>query len=70
MLAYIHIKKTAGQTVRAILRKNSGTRHCDLPVDPSRINSRAIAWIRRCYPEFAALSGHAVVPGGVLETHP
>ncbi len=69
MLAYIHIQKTAGQTVRAILRKNFGTRHCDLPVDSSRINSRAIAWIRRCYPELEVLSGHAVVPGGVLELY-
>ena len=69
MLAYIHIQKTAGQTARSILRKNFGTRHCDLPVNPARINSRVISWIRRCYPEPDALSGHAVVPGGVLELY-
>lgn len=69
MLAYIHIQKTAGQTVRAILRKNFGTRHCDLPVNPSQINSRAIAWIRRCYPKLEVLSGHAVGPVGVLELY-
>jgi len=67
MLAYIHIQKTAGQTIRSILMRNFGTRHCDLPVNYSRINSRVIAWINRCYPELVALSGHAVVPGGILD---
>ena len=69
MLAYIHIQKTAGQTVRSILRKNYGVRHCDLPVNPARINSRVISWIYRCYPALDALSGHAVVPGGILDLH-
>jgi len=59
MLAYIHIQKTAGQTMRAILRKNFGARHCDTLVNEN-IHSRDWRWIKFCYPHLTSLAGHGV----------
>lgn len=59
MLAFIHIQKTAGQTMRAILRKNFGSRHCDTLVNEN-IRARDWRWIKLCYPYLQSLAGHGV----------
>lgn len=59
MLAFIHIQKTAGQTMRAILRKNFGSQHCDTLVNDN-IHPRDWRWVKLCYPNLQSLAGHGV----------
>jgi hypothetical protein len=61
MLAHVHIQKTAGQTVRAILRKNFGPAHCDLFKDYGDLE-RDWKWTVRCYRRLQSVAGHAVKP--------
>jgi len=61
MLAFVHIQKTAGQTMRAILRKNFGTRHCDALVTEGT-RSGDWGWVKKCYPGLTSLAGHGVKP--------
>ena len=66
MLAFVHIQKTAGQTVREILRKNFGGTHCDVyrGFDTLTLDDDAWSWIHRCYPTLKSIGGHNVVPRG------
>jgi len=68
MLAHVHIGKTAGQTVRAILRKNFGPAHCDLFKDYGDLE-RDWKWTVRCYPRLRSIAGHAVKPTPAFEKH-
>lgn len=61
MLAHVHIGKTAGQTIRAILRKNFGPAHCDLFKDDGDLE-RDWKWTGRCYPRLRSIAGHGVKP--------
>ena len=73
MYAFIHIPKTAGSTVRAILRRSFGPRHCDMRVASSQRSEdtwlgaddlRRARWI---YPHLEGISGHRVTCFGGLE---
>ena len=66
MFAFVHMMKTAGQTVRAILRKNFGTRHCDFLVnEQARISDWE--WVQKCYPRLESVGGHSVMPHGEFD---
>ncbi|GJL82183.1 MAG: hypothetical protein DHS20C01_18170 [marine bacterium B5-7] len=64
MLAFVHIQKTAGQTLRALLRRHFGTRHCDVyrSYDAIQMDEEVWRWIRRCYPKLESIGGHSVAP--------
>lgn len=64
MLVFIHINKTAGRTVRWILRSSYGMRHCE--AEPWHGSSNGpfsaadLRRLRRIYPRMASLAGHRV----------
>ena len=60
-LAFVHLMKTGGQTIRAVLRKNFGTGHCDTLLEDSAL-PRDWRWIKTCYPRLKSVCGHCVVP--------
>lgn len=65
MLVFIHINKTAGRTVRYILRSSFGTRHCEAePVhtgQPGRAFSASdLKLARKLYPRLESIGGHRV----------
>jgi len=68
MLAQIHIQKTAGQTIRAILRKSFGPAHCDL-IEGHDCLADNLKWTARCYRRPRSIAGHAVRPGPVFREH-
>jgi hypothetical protein len=68
MLAHVHIQKTAGQTIRAILRKNFGPAHCDLFKDYGDLE-QDWKWTVRCYRRLKSIAGHAVRPTPAFEKH-
>jgi hypothetical protein len=65
MLVYIHINKTAGSTVRYILRSSYGVRHCDVEpwlggTDATAFSTADLRRLRRLYPDLASIAGHRV----------
>jgi len=65
MLVFIHIQKTAGRTVRYILRSSFGLRHCE--VEPWHaqstgpdFSSHDLQRLRRFYPNLESIAGHRV----------
>jgi hypothetical protein len=60
MLAHVHIMKTAGQTVRGILRQSFGCQHCDLL--PREATASDFMWAQRFYPRLKSIAGHGVLP--------
>lgn len=74
MYAFIHIPKTAGSTVRALLRVSFGSKHCDLRAPLHKRKSHA--WIDdedfrkvlRIYRNPIGICGHRVTPFNRLET--
>ena len=63
MLVFIHINKTAGSTVRYILRSSFGTRHCE--VEPwhaqwsgAPFSSEDLPRLRKVYPRLESIAGH------------
>lgn len=65
MLVFIHINKTAGSTVRYILRSSFGPRHCE--VEPwhaqwSQVpfSAQDLERLRRFYPRLDSIAGHRV----------
>jgi hypothetical protein len=63
VLVFIHINKTAGRTVRYILRSSYGARHCEAepweaawggPV----FSAADLRRLRRIYPRLASIAGH------------
>ncbi len=61
-IAFVHLMKTGGQTMRAILRKNFGAGHCDMLLF-EETRERDWRWIRLCYPGLSSISGHGMVTG-------
>jgi len=65
MLAFIHINKTAGRTVRYILRSSFGLRHCEVEpwhaawTGPS-FSLHDLQRLRRLYPKLDSIAGHRV----------
>ena len=65
MLVFIHINKTAGRTVRYILRSSFGLRHCE--VEPWRapgtdppFSTYDLQRLRRFYPNLKSIAGHRI----------
>jgi hypothetical protein len=71
MLAFAHIQKTAGTTLKHILRRSFGPHHCDVLVWPREPRGRIatpddLRRTRWIYPRLASISGHPIVPFGPL----
>jgi hypothetical protein len=66
MLAHVHIMKTAGQTIRGILRQSFTGQHCDL-IAGGPATEKDVRWARRFYPQLKSIAGHCVLPHGNLE---
>ncbi len=73
MYAFVHIEKTAGTTLNAILRRSFGTRHCDIRLPLAkrrrdRLDQRAyveaadLRRVRRLYRRLRGIAGHNVKP--------
>lgn len=63
MLVFIHINKTAGRTVRYILRSSFGFRHCevepwDAPWTGPPFSTQDLQRLRKVYPNLASIGGH------------
>ena len=63
MLVFIHINKTAGRTVRYVLRSSFGARHCDVEPWHSRwtgppFATRDLPRLRKLYPKLESIAGH------------
>jgi hypothetical protein len=65
MLVFIHINKTAGRTIRYILRSSFGFRHCE--VEPwhaewtdSPFSTHDLQRLRKLYPHLESIGGHRV----------
>lgn len=65
MLVFIHINKTAGRTVRYILRSSFGPRHCEVepwhaPWTGPPFSANDLQRLRRLYPRLESIAGHRV----------
>ena len=65
LLVFVHINKTAGTTLRFILRSSYGARHCDVEpwhgawTDPP-FSTPDLKRVRKLYPRLASIAGHRV----------
>ena len=66
MLVFVHINKTAGTTIRYILRSSYGSRHCD--VEPwlgtqnrTPFSSDDLRRLRVIYPRLSSIAGHRIM---------
>jgi hypothetical protein len=65
LLVFVHINKTAGTTVRYVLRSSYGARHCDVEpwhgawTEPP-FSTSDLQRVRRLYPRLASIAGHRV----------
>jgi hypothetical protein len=81
MYAFVHIERTAGSTLNAILRRSFGTGHCDirLPLASRRgdrpqhqldrrvlVDAEVLRRVRRVYRHLKGIAGHNVKPYGDL----
>ena len=69
LLAFIHIEKTAGETIKWILRSTYGLNHCDVsasdvfkPLYPYQLDR-----MQKVYPRMDSIAGHPVTPYMDLE---
>jgi hypothetical protein len=72
MLVFIHINKTAGRTVRYILRSSFGTRHCEVESGYGEQSDRPFSTddlqrLRKLYPYLESIAGHRVT--GYVDLH-
>jgi hypothetical protein len=72
MLVFVHINKTAGSTVRYILRSSFGVRHCE--VEPwhaqwadQLFSADDLCRLRKLYPHLESIAGHRVT--GFVDLH-
>jgi|SRR5262245_23410750 len=66
MLVFIHINKTAGRTLRYILRASFGSRHCEVepwhaPWSGPPFSDQDLKRLRKVYPRLESIAGHRVV---------
>jgi len=77
--AFVHIDKTGGRTVRAVLRNSLGTGHCEIrtpyarrPADPNDrsvyVTGDDLRRVRRIYRHLRGIAGHNVKPYSDLDT--
>lgn len=65
MIVFIHINKTAGRTIRYILRSTFGINHCEVEpwhdpwMDPP-FTAQDLRRLRRLYPHLESIAGHRV----------
>ena len=72
LLVFVHINKTAGTTLRQILRSSYGARHCDVepwhgPWEDPPFSTPDLHRVRRLYPRLASIAGHRVTGYADLE---
>jgi hypothetical protein len=64
-LAFIHVQRTGGTTVKWMLRSSFGMRHCDVEswrsVD-TPVSASDLIRLHRFYPVLKSIAGHQVVP--------
>ncbi|MEO1236410.1 MAG: hypothetical protein AAFX76_06430 [Planctomycetota bacterium] len=70
MLVFAHIEKTAGKTMRSLLRRHFGPRQCDLYNGPGVLRERDWGFIRRHYPRLECMVGHACMPETFIGRRP
>ena len=60
MIGFVHINKTAGSSVKFVLRNSFGIRHCDVvTTNPDGVFSDdELRFARRLYPGLRSISGH------------
>jgi hypothetical protein len=79
MYAFVHIDKTGGRTVRAMLRNSLGTGHCEIrtpyarrPADPNDrsvyVTAADLHRVRRIYRGLRGIAGHNVKPYSDLQS--
>jgi hypothetical protein len=68
VLAFCHIRKTAGTTLTAILRRSFGTRHFDTRGlrETGFVTPEELQRVRNVYWNLASIAGHGVSPAGGL----
>ena len=64
MLAFVHMYKSGGKTLRSILRRNFTYRHCDLYglYGKRTIPDADWRWLQTCYPDIVSIGGHDIKP--------
>lgn len=62
LLIFAHIEKTAGLTMRGLLRRHFGPTQCDLYSRATLLQPSDWKWIRLLYPNLRCLAGHACMP--------
>ncbi|HEU4354061.1 MAG TPA: hypothetical protein VFT27_00590 [Actinomycetota bacterium] len=72
LLVFVHINKTAGTTLRQILRSSYGGRHADVepwhgPWEDPPFSTPDLRRVRRLYPRLASVAGHRVTGYTELE---
>jgi len=72
VLVFVHINKTAGSTVRYILRSSYGVRHCDVEPwhdanDGAPFSTADLRRLRKLYPRLASIAGHRITGYADLE---
>lgn len=69
MIAFIHIKKTAGKTIKYIMQRELGITHCDAkrwhPNDDC-YSAADLKRLRRIYPWLQSIAGHSIKAYGDL----
>jgi hypothetical protein len=79
MYAFIHIEKTAGRTVRAVLLRSFGTGHCEIRTPYARreaetdehrvhVTGADLQRVQRVYRKLRGIAGHNVKPYSDLAT--
>ena len=79
LYAFVHIEKTAGRTVRAVLLRSFGTGHCEIRTPYSRrepesddrrvhVTATDLRRVRRIYRGLRGIAGHNVKAYSDLET--
>jgi len=69
LLAFVHIEKTAGETIKWILRSTYGLNHCDVTASDvfKPLYPYQLARIGQIYPHMESIAGHPVTPYMHLE---
>lgn len=63
LIAFVHVQKTAGTSLKFILKNSFGVRHCDVnPVDPRKqtFGLDDLAFARSANPWLLSISGHEI----------
>jgi hypothetical protein len=63
LIAFVHIKKTAGKTVKHIMRRELGIRHCDVKrwrQTDHCLDAAGLRRLRRVYPGLISIAGHSI----------